>query len=118
MTELPPIDQSDFDALLELLERSTMTDVVRMLVESAPVRIATASQALAAGNGTVASTAFHTLRSGCGQLGARHLEALSANGERLARTGDVAGARACLADVEAEFARCLVWFRDNGWLSE
>lgn len=118
MTDLPAVDQSDFDALLELLQRESMTDVVRIFVGSAPTRLSAARDGLASGDSLGASTAFHTLRSGCGQLGARRLEELAASAERLSKHGDIAGAAAQLGAVEAEFARCVAWFRENGWIVE
>ncbi len=116
MNDSPPVQASDFDALLELLDEQTMRDVVGLFVASAPTRLTSARDGLANGDTARAATAFHTLRSGCGQLGARRLEELCATGEQLAKHGDVATARALLSDVHAEYERCLEWFRTHGWL--
>jgi len=114
---LSSIVEDDFNALLDLLGPDTMRDVVKLLVESAPTRFASARDGLAAGDHARAATAFHTLRSSCGQLGAKSLEALCTEGERLSKHGDVPGAVGVLAAAEGEFARCLEWFGANRWVS-
>ncbi len=116
MTPASPIEQSDFDALLELLDRATMREVVALFVASAPERMHTARVGIAAGDGRAVATAFHTMRSGCGQLGARHLEELCANAERSAKTGDLAETAVLLDLVASELEVCLDWFRTNGWI--
>lgn len=116
MNDTPPVQADDFEALLELLDEQTMREVVALFVASAPTRLASARDGLASGDTARASTAFHTLRSGCGQLGARRLEELCAGGERLAKQNDIAGASARLSEVLAEYDRCLEWFRSHGWL--
>lgn len=117
MTPAAPIEQSDFDALLELLDRDTMREVVTIFVGSVPERVNVARRSIAGGDTGAAATAFHTMRSGCGQLGARRLEQLCADAERTAKTGDVEGTSALLDLVEAELAQCLVWFHEQGWVN-
>jgi len=117
MNESSPVQSSDFDALLELLDEQTMRDVVAIFVSSAPTRFASAREGLASGDTARAVTAFHTLRSGCGQLGARRLEELCATGEQQAKRGDIADASARLSEALAEYDRCLEWFGAHGWLS-
>jgi len=116
MTNTSPVESLDFDALLELLDRTTMREVVQMFVDSVPTRIATARGGLAASDAAIVATAFHTLRSGCGQLGARRLEELCAEGEREAKNAGLDGTAMRLRDIEVEFARCLAWFREHGWV--
>jgi HPt (histidine-containing phosphotransfer) domain-containing protein len=112
---LPPIVDEDFNTLLELLGPETMRDVVRLLMDSAPTRFSSARAGLAEGDTVRAATAFHTLRSSCGQLGAKALEQLCIDGERHAKAGDVPSAAAALADAEREFARCVEWFGARGF---
>lgn len=116
MNDSSPVQADDFDALLELLDEQTMRNVVALFVASTPARLTSAREGLASGDTARAVTAFHTLRSGCGQLGARRLEELCASGEQLAKHGDIAAATAWLGDVLAEYDRCLEWFRTHGWL--
>jgi HPt (histidine-containing phosphotransfer) domain-containing protein len=116
MPHSSPVEAADFDALLELLDADTMREVVHMFAASAPERLLTAERGLADGNAAVVATAFHTLRSGCGQLGARHLEELCANAERLAKHGDLGASRDQLLAVRSELDRCLGWFRERAWL--
>ncbi len=117
MDETAPVAEDDFNALLDLLDAQTMREVVELFMASAPERLASAHRGLDAGDGVVAATAFHTMRSGCGQLGARQLEALCATAERMAKHGDLAGAAGCLAAAEVEFVRCRAWFESRGWMS-
>lgn len=112
---MPPIVDEDFNTLLELLGPETMRDVVRLLMDSAPTRIASARAGLAEGDTVRAATAFHTLRSSCGQLGAKSLEQICVEGERQAKAGDVSAATALLADAEREYARCVQWFAARGF---
>ncbi|MBI5600401.1 MAG: Hpt domain-containing protein [Gemmatimonadetes bacterium] len=116
MNDPEPVQASDFDALLELLDAQTMRDVVALFVAAAPTRLASVRDGLAAGDTARAATAFHTLRSSCGQLGARHLEELCAAGEQMAKRGDMAAASAQLRVVLDEYERCVAWFRSHGWL--
>lgn len=116
MTDAPPVEQSDFDALLELLSPDTMREVVQLFAAAAPQRLDAARDGIATGDLAAATTAFHTLRSGCGQLGARRLEELCATAERGVKTGNLTAARAQLLEVRAEFARCEAWFSAHGWL--
>lgn len=116
MTPASPIEQSDFDALLELLDRGTMREVVAMFASSAPERMQAARAGIALGDGRVVATAFHTMRSGCGQLGARHLEELCANAEQAAKRGDLAGTAVLMEQVARELEVCFDWFRSHGWI--
>lgn len=116
MNDLQPVQASDFDALLELLDEQTMREVIALFVASAPTRLASVREGLATGDTTRAATAFHTLRSGCGQLGARQLEELCAAGEQMAKRGEIAAAGAQLSVVLEEYERCVAWFRSHGWL--
>jgi HPt (histidine-containing phosphotransfer) domain-containing protein len=117
MTHAAPIEPYDFDALLELLDRDTMREVVTIFVGSVPGRISVARQGIAGGDFSAAVTAFHTMRSGSGQLGARTLESLCSDAERAAKVGDVEGALTLLDLVEAELALCLAWFHEHGWVN-
>lgn len=116
MSDTLPVQSDDFDALLELLEEETMRDVIALFVASAPTRLESARAGLESGDAARTATAFHTLRSGCGQLGARRLEALCAAGEHAAKHGDVAGAGERLREAHVEYSRCLEWFQAHGWL--
>ncbi len=112
---MPPIIEDDFNALLELLGPDTMREVVGLLLESAPIRFASARAGIAEGDHARVTTAFHALRSSCGQLGAKALEHLCTDGERVAKGGDLSAAAVVLDDAEREFARCIGWFVANGW---
>jgi HPt (histidine-containing phosphotransfer) domain-containing protein len=116
MTSGTPIEQADFDALLELLDRDTMREVIGMFAASAPERLAVAHAGLASGDLVSVATACHTMRSGCGQLGARRMEELCASGERAAKAGDAGQAAVYMQDVGTELERCLSWFRAQGWI--
>ena len=118
MTQNSPVERADFNALLELLDRSTMRDVIRLFVGSSPARLEAAAQGIGSGDAPAAATAFHTLRSACGQLGAHRMESLCADAERAAKKGDLDAARGLLDDVRAEYERCVAWFSDEHWLSD
>lgn len=113
-----PVVQAEFDALLELLDRDTMREIIATFVESCPQRIAAMHGGLAVGDLAAVSTAFHTMRSGCGQLGACDLEALCALGERAAKAGSAHDTAALIVRVESELARVLAWFRSRGWMDD
>jgi HPt (histidine-containing phosphotransfer) domain-containing protein len=116
MNDSPPVQADDFDALLELLDEQTMREIIAIFVASAPTRLASVRDGLATGDTARAATAFHTLRSGCGQLGARRLEELCASGEALAKHGDIVIAGERVREAAAEYERCLEWFRNKGWM--
>ncbi len=116
MHDSAPVDEADFDALLELLEAQTMREVVGLFVAAAPDRLRAAHEGLGVGDIARVATAFHTLRSGCGQLGARRLESLCATGEQVAKRGDLAAATSRLAEIRMEYDRVLEWLQARGWL--
>ena len=51
MTPASPIEPSDFDALLELLDRATMREVVTMFSTSAPERVTAVRRGIASDDG-------------------------------------------------------------------
>ena len=116
MTPESPIELADFEALLELLDRDTMREVVTLFAIAAPEHMIVVCRSIASGEARVVATAFHTMRSGCGQLGARHLEELCVNAERSAKAGDLAGTAALLDLAAVELERCLGWFPDHRWV--
>jgi HPt (histidine-containing phosphotransfer) domain-containing protein len=112
-----PIDEAEFDALLELLGRASMRDVITMFAASAPARLAAAAAGVAGSDTPAVVLAFHSLRSGCGQLGARELERACADGERSAKAGNFSEALRQLTTAAVEYTRCVDWFRAHGWLA-
>ncbi len=116
MTLDTPIDQPEFNALLELIDHGTMREVVAIFAASCPERLLAMRDSLAAGDLPAVATTYHTMRSGCGQLGARDLEDLCALGEQAAKAGRADEATRLLETVEAETARVLAWFRAQGWM--
>ncbi|MBM3906585.1 MAG: Hpt domain-containing protein [Gemmatimonadetes bacterium] len=117
MTQSPPIQSADFDALLEVLGDGAMREVVQMFVASGKERFAALTAGIEASDATATAQVLHAMRSASGQLGAQHLEALCADGERLSRHGDLATAAVRASDVAREFERCSDWFNANGWLT-
>lgn len=117
MTDRSPVAQEDFDALLELLDRDTMRDVIRLFVESVPARLETVAQGIASADTAAIATAFHTMRSGCGQLGAHPLEEVCFVAERAAKSGDLSSAAGYLQQARAEYDALLAWFRAHHWVS-
>lgn len=117
MSHESPIIQEDFSALLELIEHDTMRDVVGMLVAAVPQRLEAMRQGLASDDLSVTATACHTLRSGCGQLGARTLEALCAACEQAAKRGEREPLAALVGEIEAESRRVVEWFAQQGWIA-
>jgi HPt (histidine-containing phosphotransfer) domain-containing protein len=117
MTQAAPIEPCDFDALLELLDRDTMREVVTIFVGSVPGRMSAARQGIVDGDLPAVVTAFHTMRSGCGQLGARRLESLCSDAERTTKAGNVEATLALLDLAEEELALCLAWFHEHGWVN-
>lgn len=67
-------------------------------------RLAAARHAVDAGDSEGARGAFHALKSSAGQLGAVRMQALCEDAEQTAGRGDVAGAAALLAELDAEWA--------------
>lgn len=108
-------------AALQRLKRfggdKLLTEMIGLFLTAAPERIAAARAATDAADAPAAELALHSLKSSSAQLGAMRMQRLSAEGERLAHTGDLAGVAPLVQGLEEEFTRVHDWLktiRDGG----
>ena len=104
ITRSPNIDP---DALAMLRECDTDGTLLRELLElfrsETPRRLGVLRAALAAGNATSITEEAHALKSGCAQLGARHMADLCQRLEIQGRIGSTQAAGPLLDELEREF---------------
>jgi HPt (histidine-containing phosphotransfer) domain-containing protein len=79
-------------------------EMIDLFSAGAPARLATAREAVDAGDGERARGVLHSLKSSAGQLGAVALQAMCEDGEQHAARGDVAAVAALLPAMDAEWA--------------
>ena len=85
------IDRETIDHILTVGGQPLLAQLVEMLKESVPQRLAAIDAAVAVGNAETILQQAHALRSGAGNLGATHLTTVAATMEMRARAGDLAG---------------------------
>lgn len=98
------LDRSALDRLVRFGGSKLLTDMIRIFLTDAPVRIAAARVGASAGDAAAVCRALHALKSSAGQLGAHVMMARCETGERLASLGDRAALHDAVADVEIAFA--------------
>ena len=85
--------------------------MVALFVEHSPSRLASAREALAAGDIATVQRMTHMLKSSSAQLGAMRLNYLSADAEARAERGDTESIGMLLDGMGAEFERWHEWVR-------
>ncbi len=97
----------DHEALAEL--REVMDDDFQILITTfladSRERLRSLRDALDAGDAATFSKAAHSFKGSCINIGAPALGALCLEAEQLGRGGDLAGAPALIARIEAEFEK-------------
>lgn len=104
----PAVDLEVIASLRELQdpdEPDFVTELVDVLLSDAPERLAALDAAIAAGDARTVNRTAHSMKSSCGNLGARAMSSLLADIERKGAEGDVEAARPVLAAARAEFDR-------------
>jgi CheY-like chemotaxis protein/HPt (histidine-containing phosphotransfer) domain-containing protein len=84
-------------------------DLAAIYLDEMPRRLAVARAALRGRDRAMLADAAHAMKSSSAQLGALDLAAACEATEEAAERGDVPGAAACLADVEARFSSFRAW---------
>src|SRR5688572_11619211 len=106
MTE-PDADIIDPQAQARLQEwggAKLLTQMIRLFLENAPVRIEQVRKGLAEGSLKDAERGVHSLKSSAANVGAMQLSKRAAHMESLAAAGDGAGVGQHLAGLEAAYA--------------
>ena len=117
---MPPIDPASDDerpstdpASLERLKRfgggKLLGEMIALFISAAPERIGAARAGLDANDPKATAMALHSLKSSAAQLGAMHMQRLSARGEQLAQAGSLDGVDRIMQDLEQEFPRVQAW---------
>lgn len=88
-------------------------ELIELFLRYAPERIARVHAGLDAGDLSEAQRAFHSLKSSAGQLGVETIREACSRGEHLASSGDPAGARTALVDVETAWPGALAWLQSE-----
>jgi CheY-like chemotaxis protein len=104
----PPIDEEVIANLRELQdpdESDFVAELIDVLLGDAPARFEALRGAIAAADATTVNRTAHSLKSSCGNLGARTLAGLLAGLEKKGLEQDMVGAAALLTQVTAEFER-------------
>ncbi len=107
----PAVDDEVIASLRDLQdpdEPDFVTELVDVLLADAPDRLAAIGEAIAAGDARTVNRTAHSMKSSCGNLGARGLSGLLADIERKGAEGDLEAARPLLAAAHVEFERVRV----------
>ncbi len=103
-----PVDHSVLEDLSGLQREGEPDILVRlssMFLDEAPPRMVTMREAVKRGDARALEEAAHALNGSCANLGARGMEVLCADLEKLARAEDLRGASNLLTRLEVEFER-------------
>jgi HPt (histidine-containing phosphotransfer) domain-containing protein len=104
---IPPetLDRTALDTLRQLDRRGgrgALSRIVAAFLTDAPEKVHKLRQGLEAGDAPAMSMTAHTLKGGCGYVGARRLAKLCEQVERAAESGDLNQAEASVAAIEVE----------------
>lgn len=113
----PPFDPAALERLRRFGGAKLLNEMIALFLAGAPERIAAAQRGTEAGDAPATEMALHSLKSSSAQLGAMHMQRLSAQGEQLARDGDLSMLGTLVRDLDDEFTRVHAWLinvRDGG----
>jgi HPt (histidine-containing phosphotransfer) domain-containing protein len=113
----PTTDPRALDRLRRFGGGTLLGEMIGLFLSITPERLATARQALDAGDLPMLERALHSLKGSAAQLGALRLQRLSAEGERLARLGTIDDLPILMQKLEDELPRVREWLitaRDEG----
>jgi CheY-like chemotaxis protein len=94
LRELQDEDEPDF-----------VSELIDVLLADGPEKLAAIGEAVTAGNGTAVNRTAHSLKSSCGNLGAKAMASLLAAIEHRGAEGDLAAVATLLPEALAEFTR-------------
>jgi CheY-like chemotaxis protein/HPt (histidine-containing phosphotransfer) domain-containing protein len=103
-----PVDTSVIASLRELQdpdEPDFVTELIDMLLADLPGKLAALERAVATGDAHGVNRIAHSMKSGCGNLGALPLSRIFFAIERKGAEGDLTTAGGLIADATAEFGR-------------
>ena len=107
--ELPPTDPASLERLKRFGGGKLLGEMISLFISAAPDRIGAARAGLDANDPKATEMALHSLKSSAAQLGAMHMQRLSARGEQLAHAGSLDGLDRIMQDLEEEFPRVQAW---------
>jgi two-component system, sensor histidine kinase and response regulator len=91
--------------LQEVGEPDLLKELTELFLADVPLQIAVLRKVVEAGDIPSVERIAHTLRGSCGNMGARTMEALCAELEETARSGDLRAAQELISSLEEEFGR-------------
>jgi two-component system, sensor histidine kinase and response regulator len=106
--DIDPLDRgvlADLRDLQEEGEPDLLKELTELFLADVPLQIAVLRKVVEAGDIPSVERIAHTLRGSCGNLGARTMEALCAELEETARSGDLRAAQELISSLEEEFGR-------------
>ncbi|MCU0541483.1 MAG: response regulator [Oscillatoriaceae cyanobacterium Prado104] len=106
--ELPPLDNSTFEELQELLGEEAEAfwlEIVAKFLEVAAVKLQELSDAVSQLDAAAIRAASHALKGACTTVGAAPLFNLCAQLEEMGRRGETAGAGVLMSKIAAEYRR-------------
>ena len=100
----PAVDKGAINTLRQFGDE-LVQKVTKTFLDTSPTRIAAIRAAFVASDAAKIETEAHTLKSSCGQLGARKMEDLCGQAEQFGHQRRVDAVGAIVTQLEAEFKR-------------
>ena len=104
MNEPHVLDEAALAKLRQIGGASLVSEMITIFLRNAPGRLSEAMAAQAAGNMEPIERAGHSLKSGCGYVGATGMRELAIRLERAAREGDAQTTQSLLQALEEAWA--------------
>jgi two-component system, sensor histidine kinase and response regulator len=106
--EEDPLDRGGLADLRDLQEEGEpdlLKELMELFLADVPLQLALLRKAVEAGDVPSVERVAHTLKGSCGNMGARSMEALCAELEESARSGELGTAPGLISSLEVEFGR-------------
>ena len=104
MNESPPLDATALERLCRLGGDSFAGEMIQLFLSYAQQKVAEARAAQASGNADALGKAVHPIKSSAGNVGARKVQELAAQIEKLAHDGQCGTLAGLVAELEQAFA--------------
>lgn len=105
-----PIDGAAIERLQQI-DASVVQEVIDLYISEAPLRIASIRDAVTRGDAQLLAAASHALKSSSGNAGARRVQEICSDLEKVGRIGTLTSAPMLLDQLESEYQRAVAALR-------
>lgn len=111
--DAPTTDAGALDRLERFGGSKLLGEMIALFLATAPERISASRIGVEQGDPQAVELALHALKSSAAQLGAMRMQRLSADGERVARSGVLGGMAELVLELDREFTSVHRWLAER-----